>query len=146
MRTLRYNYWAILVLVLLGQIIPAIWYMAFSDRWLEYNNLTLQEAESVGSAPYITAVITSVAHALVLAWLFKRMKIESAVEGLKTAVIMGIPFSLLNHMTVNMFSLRPYPLTWIEGGADLSIWAAMGLILGGWLRYKPETGADQVAA
>ena len=139
MRTLRYNYWAILVLVVLGQVIPATWYGAFSDQWLEYNNLTLEEAEFEGSGPYITSVITSVAYAFVIAWLFKRMRIESAMEGLKTALIMGVPFSLFNHMTVNAFSIRPYPLSWIEGGSDLLIWAAMGLILGGWRRYKPET-------
>ncbi len=144
MKILRYNYWAILVLVILGQVIPAVWFEAFSTQWLEYNNLTMEDTEAVGSAPYISAVITSAVHAFVVAWLFKRMSIESALDGLKTAVLMGIPFSLLNHMTVNMFSLRPYPLTWIEGGADLLIWAAAGLILGGWRRYQPETASEQV--
>jgi len=142
MRTLRYNYWAILVLVVLEQFLRAIWYTIFSQKWLEYNNLALEQAENVGSTPYVSGVVTSVVFTFVLAWLFKRMRIESVVDGIQTALIMGIPFSLLNHMTVNMFSLRPYPLSWIEGGADLIVWLAAGAILGGWRRYRPETQVE----
>ena len=139
MKTLKINHLAILTIVVLGQVIPAGWYTLFADQWMEFNNLTLEDAEANASAtPYISSIITSVFFAYVLAWLFRRMNIESSIDGLKTAILMGIPFSLLNHITLNMFSLRPYGLSWIDSGVELIIWALAGLILGGWRKYESE--------
>jgi len=137
MKKLKLNYWAILVVVIASQVIPMVWYGIFATEWMELNNLTMEfVTANESSAPYITAIIWSISFALVLAWLFKRMNIESAMDGLITAVVMGIPFSLLNMMTTNMFSFRPYGLTWIDGGENMVIWAAAGLILGAWRKYE----------
>lgn len=137
MKSLKINHLAVVAIVILGQVIPALWYGLFAEKWMEFNGLTPEEAMSGGATPYISSVVTSVVFAYVIAWLFRRMQVESAIDGLKTAVIMGIPFSLLNHMTTNFFSLRPYGLAWIEGGGELLIWAFAGLILGGWRKYEP---------
>ena len=137
MKKLKLNYWAILVVVIASQVIPVIWYGIFANEWMELNNLTMEfVTANESSAPYITAIIWSIAFALVLAWLFKRMNVESAKDGLITAIVMGLPFSLLNMMTTNMFSFRPYGLTWIDGGENMVIWAAAGLILGAWRKYE----------
>lgn len=137
MKKLKLNYWAIFVVVIVSQIIPMIWYTVFAESWMEMNNLTMEfiEEEATNS-PYIMAIISSFAFAWVLAWLFKRMNIESAKDGFLTAIVMGIPFSLFNLMTVNMFSFRPYELAWIDGGENLLIWGAAGIILGAWRKYE----------
>lgn len=106
---------------------------------MEFTGLTLEDAEASASAtPYISSIIKSVAFAYVLAWLFRRMSIESSIDGLKTALLMGIPFSLLSHITLDMFSLRPYGLSWINSGPELIMWTLAGLILGGWKKYESE--------
>lgn len=136
MKKLKLNYAAIILVVIVSQVIPMIWYTVFVDAWLSMNGLTMEQAEAGSStSPYITAIVSSFVFAWVLAWLFKRMKVESARDGLFTAIVMGIPFSLLNLMTLYMFSFRPYGLAWIDGGENLLIWAAAGLILGAWRKY-----------
>ena len=143
MKTLKINYLAILTIVVLGQLIPATWYTLFADQWMAFNNITLEDAEANASAtPYISSIINSIVFAYVLAWLFRRMNIESPMDGLKTAFLMGISFSLLNHITLDMFSLRPYGLSWIDSGAELILWGLAGLILGGWRKY--ESGGQEI--
>ncbi|CAD5270284.1 MULTISPECIES: DUF1761 domain-containing protein [unclassified Imperialibacter] len=136
MKTLKINHWAILVIVVLGQVIPALWYGMFAETWMRLNNLTEADVMSGGSTPYISSVITAIVFAYVLAWLFKRMNVGSAADGAKTAFIMAVSFSLLMHMTVNFFSMRPYGLAWVDGGADLVVWTLAGTILGGWRKYE----------
>jgi len=139
MKTLKINHLAILVIVILGQLIPFGWYTIFAEKWMSLNGLTTEEIESQMSAtPYISSIITSIVFAYVFAWLFKRLSIKSASEGLKTALIIWLPFSLLNHITVNLFSFRPYALSWIDAGSDFLIYAAIGLILGGWRKYEED--------
>jgi hypothetical protein len=137
MKKLKINYWAVIVVVVLSQLVPMIWYGVFAEQWMELNGLTMEMiTEDGSSAPYIMAIIASFTFAMVLAWLFKRMNVESAKDGLITAVIMGIPFSLFNLMTVYMFSFRPYGLAWIDGGENLIIWALSGIVLGAWRKYE----------
>lgn len=137
MKKLKINYWAVIVVVIVSQLIPMIWYGIFAEQWMEMNGLTMDMiTDDASSAPYIMSIIASFTFALVLAWLFKRMKVESAKDGLITAFIMGVPFSLFNLMTINMFSFRPYELAWIDGGENLLIWVVSGLILGVWRKYE----------
>lgn len=137
MRTLKINYLAVLVIVILSQVIPALWYGAFADQWMAYNNLTLDFIEeNASTTPYIVAIVNSIFFSLAMAWVFKRMNVKSALDGLKIALIMGFPFALLSTMTTNMFSFRPYELTWIDGGVNLVIFLVAGLILGAWRKYE----------
>ena len=96
----------------------------------------MEMGKNAGSSPYIVSIIHSIFFGGVLAWLFVRLKIESAIDGLKTALIMSLPFTLLDSMTLNLFSLRPYPLTWIDAAPELMMWATAGILLGGWRKYK----------
>ncbi len=137
MKKLKLNYLAILAVVIISQVIPMIWYGIFADQWMEMNGLTMDYIMANDSnSPYFVALIASLVFAVILAWLFKRMNIESAKDGFITALAMGIPFSLLNLMTIYMFSFRPYELVWIDGGENLLIWGVAGLILGGWRKYE----------
>lgn len=137
MKKLKINYWAIIAIVIMSQLVGMLWYGLFAETWMSMNNLSMEFiVENERSAPYIMAIISSFAFAWVLAWLFKRMNVESAKDGLITALMMGIPFSLFNLMTVYMFSFRPYGLAWIDGGENLVIWGLAGLILGSWRKYE----------
>jgi len=137
MKKLKLNYLAILAVVIASQVLPMIWYGIFAEPWMEMNGLTMDYLlANQSNTPYFVALISSMVFAIVLAWLFKRMNIESAKDGFITALAMGIPFSLLNLMTIYMFSFRNYELVWIDGGENLLIWVVSGLILGGWRKYE----------
>ena len=137
MNTLKINHAAVWVFVVISQVTPALWYMAFTDQWMSLNGFTEADiAENMSAAPYVSAIITSIVFGYVLAWLFVRLKIESAMEGIKTAVIMWLPFSLLGHITLNLFTLQPYPLSWLDGGSDLIVYITAGLLFGAWRKYN----------
>lgn len=125
-----------LVVIVLGQVLPAAWYGAFSDPWMDANNLTMDIVEEEASAtPYIFSIISSAIFAYVLAWLFTRLRVESAMQGLTYGLAMGFAFTVLPFAVNNTFSLRPASLIWIDGGVNLLIWAAAGLVLGAWRKY-----------
>ena len=136
MKELRINYLAVAAIVVLGQVIPAMWYTLMQEKWMILNNLTMEMGQKSGSTPYISSVIHSIFFGGVLAWLFVRLKIESAMDGLTTALIMSIPFTVLDSMTLNFFSIRPYELTWIDAAPELVMWAIAGILLGSWRKYK----------
>lgn len=113
------------------------WYGAFADTWMDANKLTMDIVEQEASAtPYIVSILSSAVFAYVLAWLFKRLRVESAMEGLTLGLIMGFAFTVLPLAVNNAFSLRSSSLIWIDGGMNLLIWAAAGLILGAWRKYE----------
>lgn len=136
MRAQKINYLAILVCVILAQIIPAIWYNIFSDQWMTANKLSMETIEKNASAmPYVVSIIHAILFTLVLAWLFKRMNVSSGIDGLQIGLAIGFAFVLMEHMTVNMFSQRPYYLTWIDGGCTFVVIPICGFILGAWRKY-----------
>ena len=135
-KNLKINHAAVWVIVVLAQIIPAIWYSIFSAQWLQLNNLTEEMAVSGGTTPFIVSIVASIALAYMLAWVFKRMQVNSFADGLMTVFIMGFPITILSTMVVNMFSIRPYALAWIDGGQQLIIWLIAGALLGGWRKQS----------
>ncbi len=137
MKELRINYLAVAAIVVLGQVVPAIWYGQMQEKWMALNNVTMEMGRSSGSTPYVASIIHSAFFGGVLAWLFVRLKIKSAMDGLTTAMIMSLPFTVLDSMTINFFSLRPYELTWIDAAPELIMWAIAGILLGGWRKYRP---------
>ena len=133
MKDLKINHLAVWLIVVLGQVIPMGWYSLFAEPWMKYNDLTMEFIEAnESSTPYFASIVSSIIFAYVLAWVFQRMNIASAVDGLLSGLLMGFAFTFLPAMIQNLFSFNPYPLSWIDGGVNLIIWAVAGLILGGW--------------
>jgi Protein of unknown function (DUF1761) len=135
MRELKINPLAILVIVVLGQLIPMGWYGIFAEPWMKYSGVTQEMAESGGAAPYITSIVSTLAMALMMAMLFRRLRVESLMDGLLLGAGIGFAFHLLPNMTSNLFSFRPYELSWIDGGYYVVVTALAGAILGAWRKY-----------
>lgn len=137
MKNLKTNYLAVVVCVVLAQVIPVIWYTVFIEQWMAANKLTMEFVEKNASAtPYIVSIVHTTILTLVMAWLFRRMWVISGIDGLKVGLAIGFAFVLMEHMTVNMFSHRPYYLTWIDGGCTFIIIPIIGFILGAWRKYE----------
>jgi len=131
------NHLAVWLIVIIGQVVPALWYGLFSESWMSYNDLTMEYIEeNQRVVPYIASVISSVIFAYVLAWVYQQMGVDSALSGLLIGLLMGFAFTHLPHLVQNLFSFRPYGLSWIDGGVNLVIWGLAGLILGGWRKYR----------
>jgi len=127
---MKTNHKAVWLVVLIGQIIPAIWYGLFVDAYLSLNNLTLED--TAHPVAYLVSILSATTLTYMLSYIYGRMKIVSAKDGAITALIIGFPIYILGLMTWNLFSLRPYALAWLDGGVNLIIFVIAGAIIGGW--------------
>ena len=127
---MKTNHKAVWLVVLIAQIIPAIWYGLFVDAYLSLNHLTMED--TAHPIAYLVSIISATALTYMLSHIYGRMNILSAIDGAKTALIIGFPIYILGLITWNLFSLRPYALAWLDGGVNLIILIIAGAIIGGW--------------
>ena len=127
---MKTNHKAVWLVVLIAQIMPAIWYGLFVDAYLSLNHLTMED--TAHPIAYFVSIVSATALTYMLSYIYGRMNIVSAIDGAKTALIIGFPIYILGLITWNLFSLRPYALAWLDGGVNLIILIIAGAIIGGW--------------
>ncbi|MCB0556385.1 MAG: DUF1761 domain-containing protein [Phaeodactylibacter sp.] len=137
MKQLKFNHYAIWLSIILSQAIPLLWYSLFSERWK-----TLREIEHSYLQPSDTSwffgisILGSVVAMYLLAWLFRRMTVESAREGMIAGLIIGLAFNIVSLMTIQMLAIRPLELALIDESANALVFGVAGLILGSWRQYE----------
>ncbi len=139
MENLKINHAAVWVCVVLISILGFLWYgVLFEEQWMEMVGLDLAavEANPPGTGTWITNFIATVVPMYVLAWLFTRINVDSAVQGGIIGFLIGFAFVFLSKMTGDMFAQAPYALSWITGGLDMVSLTLAGLVLGGWRKYS----------
>ena len=127
---MKTNHKAVWLVVLIAQIIPAIWYGLFVDTYLSLNNLTMED--TAHPIAYLVSIVSATALTYMLSYIYGRMNIVSAIDGARTGLIIGFPIYILGLITWTLFSLRPYALAWLDGGVNLIILIIAGAIIGGW--------------
>jgi hypothetical protein len=139
MKTLKINWIAVLICIVLTQIIPMVWYgMFFKTAWLTGNNLTeeMSMSNAGASSAYAAGLLGGAVMVYMLARIFVTMQVESVKRGLILGASIGFAFTLMPLMSQNFFSMRPYYLTWIDGGHYMLDLIVSGVILGGWRKYQ----------
>ncbi len=139
MKELKINHLAVLVSVVLLFVLGFLWYgPIFGEQWMGMVGLDQAkiEANPPGAGIWVTNVISAVVSMYALAWLFTRLNVQSAMDGAKYALIIGVAFVLLSTMTSNMFAQRPYGLAWITAGNTTVGFVIGGIVLGAWRKYK----------
>ncbi len=138
MKTLAINHGAVWVSVVLLSVLGFLWYgPLFGDTWMSYVGLDPAEVEAnpPGAGVWITNLIATVIPVYVVAWLFTKINVESALQGAVIGLILGFSFNLLSDMTSGMFSQKPYGLAWITGGFSMVAMGIAGGVLGAWRKY-----------
>ena len=138
MKKLTINHLAVWAGVVLLFVLGFLWFgPLLGEKWMALVGLdkATVEANPPGAAVWITNLVATVVPVYVLAWLFKELKVESALKGAGIGLLIAFAFSHLSAMTGNMFEGRPYELSWITGGFDMVSAALAGLILGAWRKY-----------
>jgi Protein of unknown function (DUF1761) len=136
MKTLKINLLAVLVCVVVGQVLPMIWYTILNDQWLAATNMTAEQSQMVNPIAYGVSIIAAAAAAYLMAWLFTKIPVESSQSGFLTGLLLGTGFIFLEIITQDMFQFKPLALSLINGGQTVLIYAVMGLILGAWRKYE----------
>lgn len=129
---MKTNHKAVWLVVFIAQLIPAIWYGLFVDAYLSLNDLTLED--TAPPIAYLVSIVSATTLTYMLSYVYGRMNVVSAKDGVITALIIGFPIYILGPMTWNLFSLRPYALAWLDGGVNLIIIILAGAIIGGWTK------------
>ena len=136
MRKQSVNLWAVLVCVLIGQIVPALWYTAFSETWMALNGFTAEKMNSESPVPYLASIISSSFMAYTMAWIFTKIPVKSLVAGLATGFVFGFVFVLGEIIVKDMFSMRPLLLSLLDGGVSVVVYTITGSVLGVWRKYE----------
>lgn len=144
MKSLKINYAAVLVLVLLHQIIGAIWYspFAFAEKWMSLIGNSMSDFENASFTPYIVSIIGAIITNYIMAYLFVKLDVRNFVKGMYYAFIFWLGFLFVELSTFNSFSLRPFELTFIDAGKSLVTFLVSGFLLGIWTRYDADTAAE----
>ncbi len=136
MKTLQINWLAVLVCVILGQVIPFAWYTIFNDAWMNLSGVTMEQANSSDTTPYIVSMMVSLIQVFVMASLFKRMKVESWQDGAIIGLAIGGGIAATEIITQTLFLMKPLGLGLINGGHVAVAFVAIGALLGAWRKYS----------
>lgn len=135
------NHVAVWISAILLTVLGFVWYgPLFGEPWMAMVGLDMAtiEANPPGAGTWITNIIATIVPLYVLAWLFIKLGVKTALDGLKYALIITFSFHFLSLMTGNLFAMEDYWLTWITGGFSLVASAISGLIIGGWQKKSAE--------
>ncbi|HWV30415.1 MAG TPA: DUF1761 domain-containing protein [Dyadobacter sp.] len=137
MRKQSVNLWAVLVCVVIGQIVPALWYSTFSEQWMALNGFTMEQIKSATSPiPYLASIVSTSFMAYTMAWVFTKVPVKSLVMGFLIGLLFGTVFVLFETIVKDMFSMRALALSLINGGVSVIVYALTGAILGAWRKYE----------
>lgn len=139
-RETKINHLAVWILVLAHQALGCLWYarFLFGDIWLVYLGRSVDEVNPWNPVPFVWAIIAAIAFNYTLAWLFRRLNIVTAVDGLKVSAVVWFAFLFPAYVTHGVLAGVPYGVLWIDMGKELVAYGLSGILLGGWVRY--ETG------
>ena len=139
MEKLKINHAAVWVSIVLLHVLGFLWYgPIFGEKWMSLVGLDMAtiEANPPGTGVWITNFVSTVVPVYVLAWLFTKLDVSSALQGAGIGLLIGFSFVHLSDMTGDMFARQPYALSWITGGFSMVSLALTGLILGAWRKYE----------
>lgn len=138
MRTLQINHLAVLVSVVVLSGFGALWYgPLMGDTWMNLVGLDMAtlDANPPGAGVWITNFVSTIIPVYVLAWLFTQMNVETLAKGALIGLVIGFAFIHLRMMNGNMWAMRPYGLSWVDGGSNMISMTIAGAILGAWRKY-----------
>ncbi|MBD1210344.1 MAG: DUF1761 domain-containing protein [Ignavibacteria bacterium] len=138
MKALKINFVAIAVLAVAFQLTNVAWYSLAGDRWVELSGLKNVADIAAATSPlaYLSSIITSALFCFMLAWLFTKIRVETALQGIIYAVSFYGCFVFFESMTKDMFHLRPFMLTLINEGVNFINYTLAGAVLGVWRKYE----------
>lgn len=137
MKTLKINHTAVWILVLIHQIIGAVWFspFVFAEQWVHLTGKTMSDFSNATMIPYFVSIAGSIITIYAIAYLFEKLHVESFITGLFYAFIFWFAFLFVELMSFNSFELRPYGLTFIDAGKSLVTFLVTGFVLGVWKKY-----------
>jgi len=131
----RQNYWAILVAGMACFLLAAGWFTVFMKPWLAGTGRTMEWLMATGINPalqYGVAFLAAVVVAAAISRFTQMTGEQTALRGIKIAVLLWFGFVLTTWATEYVYEVRPLSLLAINAGFWLPGMTVMGAIVGGW--------------
>lgn len=137
MNALKINHLAVWVLVVVHQLIAALWYspLLFADRWTALAQLSAADFANPSGVPYFISLAGALVLVYVMAYMFKVLRVQSLPQGLFYGFLFWLGFLFTEMLTYNAFELRPLGLALINGSKSLVTFMISGATLGAWRKY-----------
>ncbi|TNE59398.1 MAG: DUF1761 domain-containing protein [Bacteroidetes bacterium] len=130
---MKTNYLAILACGIVNALLGMGWFGMFAQQWMDGHGITRDMVENMDNPGMAYGL--SFAVALITAWLIttlmQRMDVKDWMDGAKIGLTIGL-FGFLGSIVANLFALKPFDLSLVDGGFVLLQFALFGAILGGW--------------
>jgi hypothetical protein len=135
---MKINWTAVIVLVVVYQVLGFLWYspLLFGEVWMDAIGLVPEDLDAANSAPFIIAILAAFAVNIMLAWLFTRLYVSSAMSGMWIALLCWLGFFFLNSATHSAFEGESLALILISGGKELVAFLLSGAVLGAWVKKQ----------
>lgn len=130
------NFLALLVATIASMAMGAAWYGVLAKPWMAAAGLT--EADLKGSSgepgggpiPYVVAGVSKFVMAFCLAKLLAVLDALSAGNAIAAALFLWIGFVATTLSVNHRFQMRPWSLTFIDGGYWLAVLIVQGVVIG----------------
>jgi hypothetical protein len=133
----RQNYLANIAGGIACFLFEAVWYSIFLDTWLSGTGRSRQWLLSSGMQPayqYTTALVMAIVMATAISCVTQLTGKQTALHGMKVAVLLWAGFVLTTWSTEYIFEVRPVSLWLVNAGFWLIGMMLMGAIVGAWKR------------
>jgi hypothetical protein len=136
---IRQNYLAIAIAAIACFLFEAAWYSFFLQTWLDGIGRTAQWLMATGVNPalqYLTALVSAAVIATAISCVTQLTGPQTALRGIKVAVMLWLGFVLTTWSTEYVFEVRPWSLLGVNAGFWLFGMIVMGAIVGAWKKKR----------
>jgi hypothetical protein len=136
---IRQNYLAIAIAAIACFLFEAAWYSFFLQTWLDGIGRTAQWLMATGVNPalqYLTALVSAAVIATAISCVTQLTGPQTALRGIKVAVMLWLGFVLTTWSTEYVFEVRPWSLLGVNAGFWLFGMIVMGAIVGAWKKKQ----------
>lgn len=132
MEKVRFNPWAVGLVVLMWQVLGFGWYAVFGTAWMNGLGRTMEDFQSAGPTPYLISFVAAIATALFMAWLVGIAGAKSAAHGARLGLLVGVALLVPSLATHYAFALIAWPVVLIDAGMEVVGTVLAGTILAAW--------------
>lgn len=131
------NFLAIIVAVLATFALGALWYspLLFGNMWVRahgYVGERLERMKKAAPRAYGVSLVAFLVMASVLAFLAGRLRVGSALGGVRLGFAVWVGFAATIGLTSWVYSDKPLSTYLIDAGYQLAYLLLMGAIIGAW--------------
>lgn len=129
------NWWAILVAVVAGQAVGALWYspLLFANAWMKAIGTTLEKLKANPSKmPFVVSWITGIVLAITLAVVLRMLGGTTLVDGIWMGLVIGIGLGVMASSPHYAFGGLTLNHWLIDAGHMAATVVVMSAIIGVW--------------